>query len=118
MNYVVRQGRRIEIETIEAGVAAPKTRRRQPNSFAKVPLDWATAAARATRTPQAMVWIMLHHMAWQTGCTAFPLSNAVLAKYGVNREVKRRALKALEASGLIQVERRHGRAPVVTLVSA
>jgi DNA-binding FadR family transcriptional regulator len=63
-----------------------------------------------------MVWVLLQHVAWQTNSATFPLSNSVLAKYGVTREVKRRALAALESSGLILVERRHGRAPVVTLI--
>ena len=112
-NYVIRQGKRIAVETIKTG-APPK--RHQTNSFAKVPLTWAAAAAKATKTPRAMVWVLLQHMAWQTNGATFPLSNAVLAKHGVSREVKRRALAALESSGLILVERRHGRTPVVTLV--
>jgi DNA-binding GntR family transcriptional regulator len=52
-----------------------------------------------------MVWVLLQHMAWQNDRATFPLSNAVLAQYGVSREVKRRALQALESSGLIVVER-------------
>src|SRR5262245_41134232 len=104
-NYVIRQGKRIAVKTLKTG-APPK--RHRTNSFAKVPLCWAAAAAKATKTPRAMVWVLLQHMAWQTKGTIFPLSNAVLAKYGSSREVKRRALAALESSGLILVERRHG----------
>jgi hypothetical protein len=112
-NYVLRQGRRIAVETLKTNTL-PK--RHRTDLFAKVPLAWAAAAAKATKTPKAMVWVLLQHMAWQTKCVTFPLSNAVMAKYGVSREVKRRALAALESSGLILVERRHGRAPVVTLI--
>jgi hypothetical protein len=114
-NYVIRQGERIAVDTIKSG--APSKRHRA-NSFAQVPLAWAAAAARATKTPRAMVWVVLQHMAWQNNRSSFPLSNAVLAQHGVSREVKRRALAALESSGLIAVERRHGRAPVVTLIDA
>ena len=45
------------------------------------------------------------------------LSNAALARYGVSRETKRRALAKLEAAGLIKVERRPGRATIVTLLN-
>jgi hypothetical protein len=111
--YVIRQGKYIAVETLKSDTH-PK--RNRTNSFAKLPLGWAAAAAKATKTPRAMVWVLLQHVAWQTNSATFPLSNSVLAKYGVTREVKRRALAALESSGLILVERRHGRAPVVTLI--
>ena len=114
-HYVTRQGRRIEVEAIESG-ATPKTRRHRTDSFAKVPLGWAAAAAKATKTPRAMVWVLLQHIAWQNNRATFPVSNGALAKYGVSREVKRRALAALEAASLIRVERQHGRAPIVTLI--
>jgi hypothetical protein len=111
-DYVVRGGRRIEVETLTSA----KPRRRQANSFAKVPLAWAAKAAKATRTPQALVWVILLRMAWQAKGLPFPLPNAALARYGVSREVKRRALTALEFAGLIRVERRHSRSPIVTLI--
>jgi hypothetical protein len=34
----------------------------------------------------------------------------------VSREIKRKKLRGLEAAGLITVERRHGKVPLVTLV--
>jgi hypothetical protein len=114
-SYVTRQGERIAVETIKSDA---KPNRRRADSFAQVPLGWAAAAAKATKTPRAMVWVLLHHMAWQSKSATFPLSNAMLARYGVSREVKRRALATLESCGLIAVERRHGRAPVVTLIDA
>jgi hypothetical protein len=114
-NYMTRQGQRIVVETIKYGA---KPNQGRAKSFAQVPLGWAAAAAKATKTPKAMVWVLLQHLAWQNDRAPFPLSNALLAKHGVSREVKRRALAALESSGLIVVERRHGRAPVVTLVDA
>jgi hypothetical protein len=113
MSYVIRHGRRIELETHDTGVV-PKTRRQKVDPFAKVPLRWATAAAKATRTPKALVWVLLLHEVWKTKGAPFPLSNERLSRYGVTRETKRRALAEMEAAGLITVERRRGRAPVVT----
>jgi hypothetical protein len=63
------------------------------------------------------VWILLLHMAWKTKSTTFALSNVMLAQYGVNREMKRRVLEKLEASGRIKIERRWKRNPIVTLLT-
>jgi DNA-binding FadR family transcriptional regulator len=49
--------------------------------------------------------IMLH-MTWKTKSTTFPLSNVMLARYGVSRDMKRRVLEKMEASGLIKIKRR------------
>ena len=114
MRHVIRQGRRIAVETVETGMA-PQRRRQQVDPFVKVPLQWAAAAAKATRTPKALVWVLLLYEAWKAKGVPFPLSNEKLARLGVSRETKRRALAEIEASGLCAVERRAGRAPVVTL---
>jgi hypothetical protein len=115
VNCVMRQGKLIEIVTIETVAAPRKVQRQEP--FAKVPLTWAASAAKATRTPKALVWVLLLHTAWRTRSATFPLSNVGLAENGVSREIKRRALAEMEAAGLIVVERRPGRAPRVTLVT-
>jgi hypothetical protein len=115
MKYTTRQGQRFEVETLETGIVL-KPRRNQTNSFAKVPLDWAGKAAKATRTPQAIILVVLLRKAWEAKGSPFPFTNAALVKYGVTREIKRRTLAALESAGLAKVERRHGRAPIVTLI--
>jgi hypothetical protein len=84
--------------------------------FVKVPLWWAEAAAKATRTPRFMVCIELLHASWKAKSLTFPASNRRLEKAGVSREVKRRVLRDLEAAGLITIERRRGCSPRVTLV--
>ena len=82
----------------------------------KVPLWWAEAAARATRTPKAFVWVWLLHLAWEAKSSTFPLPNERIEKRGVGRQAKRRALCELEAAGLITVQRRSRKTPIVTLV--
>jgi hypothetical protein len=86
------------------------------DAFVQVPLWWAEQAAQATRTPQAMVWLWLLHLAWKERSATFRLPNERLAVRGVSRFVKMRALRDLEAAGLIQVERVRGKAPTVTLL--
>jgi hypothetical protein len=107
--YVIRDNRRIEVESLETGI---KTGRAEP--FVKVPLSWALKAAKATKTNKALVWIELLYVSWKTKGTTFPFSNERLN--GVTRYTKYRALRELEVEGLITVKRQHKKAPVVTLI--
>lgn len=115
-HYVVAHGRRIAVETLDTGVKPSKVRSREADLFVKVPLQWAVAANKATKTPKALVWVLLHHMAWRTRSSTFCFPNGILKRHGIRREAKRRALAELEAAGLIAVKRWHGRAPIVTMI--
>jgi hypothetical protein len=85
--------------------------------FVQVPLWWVEAAAKATaRGATALVLVYLLHASWKARSTTFPLSNVYLRKHGVSREVKRRVLQDLETAGLITIERRRSKTPLVTLV--
>jgi hypothetical protein len=86
------------------------------DKFVKVPLWWAEQAARATGTPKAFVWVWLLHLSWKAKSNTFPLPNGQLRDRGVNRLTKHRALRELEVAGLIQVTRKTGKTPVVTLL--
>jgi hypothetical protein len=90
--------------------------RKASDKFVKVPLWWAEQAARATRTPKAMVWIWLLYLAWSQHTKTFRLPNERLGVRGVSPDVKTRALRELEAAGLIRVERNRGKSPCVTLL--
>jgi hypothetical protein len=89
--------------------------KKKAEAFVKVPIWWAVEATKATKTPKALVWIRLLHAAWKTKNSSFPLPNGLLAKDGVTRFAKYRALRELEAAGLITVERRPRKTPLVTL---
>jgi hypothetical protein len=85
--------------------------------FVKVPLWWIEQVTHAVRSPQQVfVGVWLLHLAWRAGSMTFPVPNGRLGKRGVDRRVKRKALAGLEAAGLIAVERRSGKTPIVTLV--
>jgi hypothetical protein len=90
--------------------------KKKQDAFVKVPLWWITEATKATRTPMTMVAIELLYAAWKARNMTIPIPNGRLAKLGVSREIKRRALQKLEAAGLIQVERQSRKTPKVTLV--
>ena len=80
-----------------------------------IPLEWLSAAARlpgkALHTGLA-IWLEAGFRESHT----VPLSNVAGDKFGLDRNSKYRALQWLEQAGLIQVERKLGRAPVVTIV--
>ena len=74
--------------------------------------------AKLTKTPRAMVWIILVYLAWKNNSATFVLSNELLRRYGVTRFTKYRALETLEAAGEIGIERRGKQALIITLLRA
>jgi hypothetical protein len=112
--YVLRHGRRILVRTLDTGIRPRKQKRKEP--FVMVPLSWAERAARATGTPKAFVWLWLLYLAWKAKSDTVPLPNGQLQDHGVHRNTKNRALRELEAAGLIRVTRRRCKTPLVTLL--
>jgi hypothetical protein len=94
-------------------LATLKKRREQ---FVMVPLWWAAQAAAATRTRRAYVWIWLLRLSWEHKSTSFPLPNDRLERAGINRKSKWIVLTQLEAAGLIKIERRGRKSPIITLL--
>jgi hypothetical protein len=109
----MRNGKRIEVETLESPVPV---KRRKVDPFTIITLSWAARAAKATRTPKALVWIRLQHLAWRQKTQTICLPNKWLEDQGVSRFIKNRALDELEAGGLITVERRSRKSPRITLL--
>ena len=108
-----------EFQRLQRAVSVHPSRvksRRKRDQFVKVPLWWAGQAAQATGTPKAFVWIWLLHLHFKTHRTTFPMPNGNLQKLGVSRHTKRRALRELEAAGLITIVRQHGKTPIVSLM--
>ena len=113
MSFVIRNGRRIEVETVATDVSS-NVRHRAP--FVVLPLWWAAEASAATNCQKAMGWVWLVHQMCKTKNTTVTIPNRALAKFGVSRRVKSLALRQLEEAGLISVERRPRKTPVVTLL--
>jgi hypothetical protein len=108
--FVTRHGRRVEVETLPSKAKPSKARQREAELFVKVPLTWASAAAKAIGSHQSFVVIWILHLVWKIRSQTVTLSNAARAKHRISREAKRRALVKLEAAGLIKVKRLRGRA--------
>lgn len=81
-----------------------------------IPLPWLVEAARLPgKYPLAVALAVWFRAGMMKQNEAIPLNPATLARFGVNRLAGYRGMTALEAAGLISVERHQGRAPLVTI---
>jgi hypothetical protein len=81
-----------------------------------IPLTWLEAAA-CLPGKSLHAGLALWFAAGLARSASVPLSNISGVRFGLDRSAKYRALAWLEKAGLITVERKLGRAPVVTLLS-
>ena len=99
--------------------APPRGRRASPirGKFIAGPIDvsWVVQAKRLGATP-LLVGLALWHLKKLRQADTFTVSNLMLQEWGVQPDAKSRALRALERAGLIQVERRGKRSPLVGLL--
>jgi hypothetical protein len=107
-------GKTIEVETLDTPSVAAGAERGPERVM--IPLQWMADAARDAEILGAMVLVVLQYTAFRKHNETFPLSNTVLARYGVSRDIKRRVLKKLEAAGRITVKWRGTKSPIVTLI--
>jgi hypothetical protein len=80
-----------------------------------IPLDWLSRAA-ALPGRSLHVAIAVWFMAGLKKTNVVPISNVTSLQFGLDRNAKYRALDWLESANLIKVERRPGRAPIVTIL--
>lgn len=95
-----------------------KVRRHKPGmNFLRgpIPLDWLTRATslqgRALHVALALWFLAGVRKTWSV-----PLSNETAELFGVQRYAKYRALTALERAGLVTIQKKQGRSPIVTLL--
>jgi hypothetical protein len=81
----------------------------------RIPIGWLSAAARLPGK-SLHTGVALWCEAGSATSKTIPLSNVFSLDFGVDRNAKYRALTWLERAGLVTVERKLGRAPVVTIV--
>ena len=110
---IVRHGRRIEVETVETGVAP---RRRLRGHFIQVPLPWLELLEGASG-PAYRLALYLAYLNWRGKGAPVTLSNSAVRGVGLERRAKWRALRELERRGLLSVERHPRRSPIVRLTS-
>jgi DNA-binding MarR family transcriptional regulator len=98
MNHVTRQGKRIEVETVETN-----PRRRRTDRYIGCPLTWMKRVMSIMKTPQQLaVAVWLHRRRAICGNDLFTVPNQELRKeLGLTRQVKYRTLRQLEKAGAI-----------------
>lgn len=106
--------------TVYTGELAPGCQARteaaqEPFLKGPIPLWWLAAAARLPGKALA-VGIAIWYRAGRAKSDTVGGSWRLWAELGVDRSAMYRALRQLEAAGLIVVERSNGKNPVITLV--
>ena len=88
-----------------------------PVKFLKGPIPWAWIVCAAALPGHALATgLCIWRLAGATRASQIKLSNKECELLGVTRYAKSRALKSLEAAGLIAVEHRRGRFPRVSII--
>jgi hypothetical protein len=103
------------LEQLRLPDRSKKTRRPQTR-YVQIQISDAVAGCLAAKCPQAIVWLYIHYRVWADDRPTVPLPNQTLAELGVSRNVKWRTVCLLEQAGLIRVERRGRKSPLVTLL--
>jgi hypothetical protein len=102
---------------LNARLAKPKPPKPKACQFVKAPLPWLAAAA--TLPGKAIVvGLALWFLRGVKKQATVRLTGATLVKVGVTRKAGYRGLRQLENAGLVQVTRRRGSGPSVTILDA
>jgi hypothetical protein len=93
----------------------PARIRKRRERFIQVPIRWMERLGKAPLASGAVHQVALHllYLNWKHGGKPFKLPNGELHYDGVNRQAKWRALAILERRGLITVERRRKKSPII-----
>jgi DNA-binding MarR family transcriptional regulator len=103
----------IEVET----AALRQAQARRARRFLKGPIPMPDIATAARLPGQALaVFLAVYHRTALTREPGVRLPRALMQELGVTKDAKARALRLLEAAGLIHVERSPGRQPNITLI--
>jgi hypothetical protein len=101
----------------DTGVTRRRAQKDKQPPWVKVPIWWLDLVVKAVDSPQQVfvaVWLLKLHFEHRR--LTFPLPNGRLGRQGFDRRVKWHALENLEKAGLIVIERRPGKSPIVSLV--
>jgi hypothetical protein len=120
MSYVERPGKTVfrhgkRIKTIELVSSSSSSRRVKPNDLFTRSYRSHTALLRSAKV-SAAVWNIYDELSWRDYTSKgrpFKLSNYIL---GTSHDSKTRALKKLEALGIIKVERPPRKTPLITFL--
>jgi hypothetical protein len=99
----------------ERPAIVPRKIRKRREQFAKLPMIWWEKLEGASGQTCRVAWYLLYQN-WKAGGKPIKLANEMLTKSGIPREAKSVALRDLQRRGLIAVERRPYKSPLVTVL--
>lgn len=99
----------------ETWAVVPLKIKKRRQHFVMVPWLWIERLNGATGQTYRVALVLLY-MGWKNRGAPIKLTNGMLRIEGISRRSKWRALNALERRGLIAVERRLRRSPVIRLL--
>ena len=105
---------RLPPEQVQATTKTPRRIEKRRQQFTMLPGSWYDKLSGATGTTCRVAWYLLH-LHWKGKGAPIKLANGMLKCDGVTRWAKARALADLEKRGLIVVDRRAKRSPIVRL---
>jgi hypothetical protein len=100
----------------ERPIGVPRKVARKRQHFTMVPGIWAERLTRARFIATYRVALHLLYQHWWQRGQSFTLSNGAIAS--VSRRMKWRALAELEQLGLVSIERRPRKSPIITILVA
>jgi hypothetical protein len=99
----------------EATICEPPKRKTWRRHYVQVPWLWVERLQPAKRISTYKLAHLLLYEHWKRGGRPLVLSNVLAAEMGLCRQAKWRGLRELEGLGLIRLERRKGRAPLIII---
>jgi hypothetical protein len=108
IRYVIRHGKRIEVETIETGTTPERRRGR----FVRVPERWLKKLSGMSLSTRWLAVVLLWK-SFQNYGRVFSCPN--LEDFGISRRQKRKGLVELERAGMILVHRARRKSPRVKI---
>jgi CRP-like cAMP-binding protein len=100
----------------ELWAVVPTKIRKRRQHFIQVPWVWVEklAKTRSANTYRVALYLLFLH--WKDNGAPIKLANGMLVMDGVTRFSKWRALQELEQAGLIRIERRQRKSPMILVV--
>jgi len=108
---------RLDPATLSTPPVPTKIRKRR-EQFVMLPMWWAEELAKEPIATGSTFYLAIHlwHLDWKNHRKPFKLGNGMLEYDGVSRQTKWRALRDLERRGLIRVECRDSKSPIIQLI--
>jgi hypothetical protein len=106
---------RIDPTKIAAAPRIPAKIRKRREQFIRMPMVWYEKLAKPKPRSRytCLVALYLRHLHWKNHGKPFVLANGMLEYDGIDRFNKGRALADLEQRGLITIEHRNKRSPII-----